>query len=239
MKGLKRKCTTFLTTMAAFALMTGTAFAVTFDFESGNTGFTSAYTYHALNPATDPDGNYGPPAGLYDEGYYTVGTNPGLYHPSWADFGAHSGTQMMIVNGNKAPNVQVWAAPVAYNSLAVTPGQQYIFSAWLASVYPEVGEAPISPAILAFSINNVQVNGDFTLSAPVGTWQQFSTVWTADASGWANISLINRNTYFDGNDFAIDDITLTPVPEPGTMLLLGVGMLGIAVYGKRRISKEA
>jgi hypothetical protein len=32
---------------------------------------------------------------------------------------------------------------------------------------------------------------------------------------------------------------LTPVPEPGTMMLLGIGMLGLAVYGKRRMNKEA
>jgi hypothetical protein len=29
------------------------------------------------------------------------------------------------------------------------------------------------------------------------------------------------------------------VPEPGTMMLLGMGMLGLAVYGKRRMNKEA
>jgi hypothetical protein len=32
---------------------------------------------------------------------------------------------------------------------------------------------------------------------------------------------------------------LTPVPEPGTMMLLGIGMLGMAVYGKRRMNKQA
>jgi len=35
------------------------------------------------------------------------------------------------------------------------------------------------------------------------------------------------------------DAQLTPVPEPGTMMLLGIGMLGMAIYGKRRMNKEA
>jgi hypothetical protein len=32
--------------------------------------------------------------------------------------------------------------------------------------------------------------------------------------------------------------TQTPVPEPGTMMLLGFGMLGLAIFGKRRMNKE-
>jgi hypothetical protein len=31
--------------------------------------------------------------------------------------------------------------------------------------------------------------------------------------------------------------TSNPVPEPGTMMLLGLGMAGLAVYGKRRANK--
>lgn len=30
-----------------------------------------------------------------------------------------------------------------------------------------------------------------------------------------------------------------PVPEPGTMMLLGFGMFGLAIYGKRRMNKDA
>ena len=54
MKDLK-KLTIVMSILAALALGVGTAFAIVItngDFESGNTGFTSAYTYHALSAAT-------------------------------------------------------------------------------------------------------------------------------------------------------------------------------------------
>ena len=46
-------------------------------------------------------------------------------------------------------------------------------------------------------------------------------------------------------DFVLASSSLTaygdngsaPVPEPGTMMLLGAGLLGLAVYGKRRMNK--
>lgn len=34
-------------------------------------------------------------------------------------------------------------------------------------------------------------------------------------------------------------VNIIPTPEPGTMVLLGLGMLGMAVFGKRRMNKEA
>ena len=39
---------------------------------------------------------------------------------------------------------------------------------------------------------------------------------------------------YDFNDAAFLIKDITPVPEPGTMMLLGVGFLGLAIYGKRR-----
>ncbi|WP_236014981.1 DUF4114 domain-containing protein [Geomonas anaerohicana] len=38
----------------------------------------------------------------------------------------------------------------------------------------------------------------------------------------------------DYNDMVLMVESVAPVPEPGTMLLLGCGFLGLAVYGKRR-----
>jgi len=194
--------------------------------------FTSAYTYYDYIPGA-PDDEYGPPLGLYDESTYGVGTNPALYHVSWATFGDHTtGTSnMMIINGSKVADVQIWSDTVS----GLTPGQQYYLSAWMTSVYPQTGQNPIAPAVLAFSIDGVQLGVDITLSDPVGTWRQFYVPWIADADGTANMSVINRNTKCDGNDFAIDDIFLDQgeniVPVPGAIVL---GMIGTGLVGWAR-----
>jgi hypothetical protein len=39
--------------------------------------------------------------------------------------------------------------------------------------------------------------------------------------------------------FDVDAVGVAPVPEPGTMMLLGIGMVGLAIFGKRRMNKEA
>lgn len=69
---------------------------------------------------------------------------------------------------------------------------------------------------------------------------------------WYLFDLTNSPLVWDGmetlslNDFwpkqgAISHVSLygtsVPVPEPGTMMLLGVGMFGLAIFGKRRMSK--
>lgn len=34
-------------------------------------------------------------------------------------------------------------------------------------------------------------------------------------------------------------LDVAPVPEPGTMVLLGAGLIGLAIFGKRRMNKDA
>jgi len=60
--------------------------------------------------------------------------------------------------------------------------------------------------------------GDTAMSAP-NAWGGFD--WT-----YANrIDFVNTGS--------------APVPEPGTMMLLGLGLGGLALFGKRRMNKEA
>lgn len=51
------------------------------------------------------------------------------------------------------------------------------------------------------------------------------------------MNLMNGSEY--KQSLLIADPDSTPVPEPGTMVLLGAGMLGLAVFGKRRMNREA
>lgn len=43
----------------------------------------------------------------------------------------------------------------------------------------------------------------------------------------------------DYDDMVVGVTDVAPVPEPGTMVLLGAGMLGLAIFGKRRMNREA
>lgn len=47
-----------------------------------------------------------------------------------------------------------------------------------------------------------------------------------------DITSVGDEAGYDG--FDVDAVGVSPVPEPGTMMLLGLGMAGVAIYGKRR-----
>lgn len=203
------------------------------DFEAGNTGFTSAYAYT--------------PASNTDEGQYTVRSNPFPWNSAFVSRGDHtSGTGLMYV-GNGAPNLGdiVWQS----STIAISANTTYFFEAFAMNVCCSFVLPGNSDPNFTFriSLNGGATSDLATLTIPAnqaGTWFGLSTNFNSGAAKSVQLSLINANTVRAGNDFAVDDISLSTrsvvngVPEPTTwaMLTLGFGAVGGLMRRRRPVA---
>ncbi|MEJ8843377.1 LamG-like jellyroll fold domain-containing protein [Lacibacter sp. H375] len=157
------------------------------NFSSGNNGFTSQYQFTQNNTK---------------EGEYYVGNNPATWY--FAHFPCTDNTtgngNMLLVNGSPTSKAEVWKTTVN-----VTPNTNYVFSTWISSL------STPNPAQLSFAINGNSIGKLINASLPPCTWNQFYTTWNSGNSTSATISIINKNTNSNGNDFALDDISFSPV----------------------------
>ena len=166
------------------------------DFEQGNIGFDSDYAYRT------PSGNNT----LYDEGVYTITTAVNLVHseaPSPAcshDHTTGSG-KMMAVNGGSDVNKTVWQQTVR----GLQTYTSYVFSAWVMNW--DKGNDAL--AQLEFSINSQLQGGRVSPQGGYGHWTQVYAVWNSGQADTATIRLVNFQAAAYGNDFAIDDISLS------------------------------
>ncbi len=178
------------------------------DFSLGNTCFSTQYTY-SFN--------------LWPEGYYYVGPDPHANHGNWASCADHTPTadnMMMIVNGAPIANQQVWCQTVS-----VTPNTTYAFSTWVTSVHPA------NPARLQFSINGVLIGAPFNATNVVCQWNQFYAVWNSGANTTAQICIVNQNLIRNGNDFALDDISFSPLCENTDYVTVYVSNIALNMAG--------
>ncbi len=158
------------------------------DFEQGNIGFTSNYSYNT---------------NVYTEGTYAISSNPQINHPAFFACTDHTtgAGNMMVINGAGTPNSLIWQ-----QNISVYPNTNYNFSAWVENVVNDP-----NLALLQFSINGVLLGPVFQTPVAPCVWAQFSTLWNSGANNNALIAIINQNTQLGGNDFAIDDISFSPI----------------------------
>ena len=225
-------------------------------FESGNTGFSSDYTYKVPNSP-----------GYMDAGEYSVIQSLDQVHAIWAGAGslsAQSGTNYFVANGSANNTLSPWTQTITVNPGDITTSTTnapvyYRFEAYIASVYPAGAQPQLA---FEMSLNNS------------GLWQELTTSTAPeDAFSWyltyrdgyflsapTTVSFRLRNTVTDefGNDLAIDSlyfglstnapsypanainsigaITGGAVPEPGTWAAAALlaGTAGYVRWRKRQ-----
>ena len=172
------------------------------NFEAGDTGFQSDYTYYeaGVHPLSDP-------------GVYIVKRNPHDYHPTqFFDMGDHtSGTgKFFIANGKGLlSSYRVWTTTVN-----VTPNTTYSFTFWATHISNGNGSAN-ARAMFRVTINGTIVGTDNWQPQFVsgGYWDQYpAATWNSGTATSATIIIYDRCPMSSGfgDDFGIDDISFVP-----------------------------
>ena len=161
------------------------------DFSQGNLGFATDYNYFVQNTANLQTA-------------YGIVTNANNFEVGFSSACVDhtGGGNMMVVDGALTSNLRVWE-----QTIPVLPATNYTFSYWIQTV------ALNNPAQIKTLINGLPITGNATTSsanAP-GTlcnWIQYTYPWNSGANTTAKITLINNILQSNGNDFALDDISM-------------------------------
>jgi len=195
-------------------------------FESGNTGFTSDYSYKAPNST-----------GNMDEGQYSVIQSLNQVHSIWAGAGslsAQSGTNYLVANGSANNTLSPWMQTITVNPGDITTSSTnapvyYRFQAYIASVYPAGAQPELA---FEMSLNNSGIWQELTTStAPASAFDWYLTYrdgYFAFAPTTISFRLRNDVTSALGNDLAVDSIYFglsTAAPDYGSNPIDSIGAI--------------
>ncbi|MFT3878430.1 MAG: hypothetical protein QM703_02080 [Gemmatales bacterium] len=215
--------------------------------------FTSTYTQvsNALINGMSPAGVYSVTPDLArDLGagqtqHPALGAAPPNHHFYDHTFNDASGLYLAI-NGNTQTSVYT------SNSFAVQANTDYVFSVWLNS-WTYAGLPTFGLLDVRLQGNNTNLGSIGTAQAPATTsdyntwgaanlWTQVVIAFNSGNNTSLTLDLLNVNTEIDGNDYSVDDISisLAVIPEPGVIALgsIGAAGFGAAIYSKIRARRR-
>jgi gliding motility-associated-like protein len=189
------------------------------DFESGGSGNGfMVNNYTLINPLT----------GASSPGFYARTTDPALMNSAYISSGDHtSGSgNMLVFDGSTLGNQFFWTTGNTGGAIGgFTAGTSYVFSFWIKSVSDEVTADDATRAnIGVFFVNASAINPanqNFLAPLPSDGWVniQYSFVATADN---VMVRLKTNNGQAVGNDFAVDDFSITEGGLPFQALISSV-----------------
>ncbi len=163
------------------------------------------------------------------------GSTPGLasvsvFTGNYFGLNANSGNAFLAVNGGNVVN----ALPTVWEQdIAVVAGVEYSFSFELGGTSTQ--STPVGQLSVQFDGAEI-----LNASAPASaTYLSYGTSFIASTTGTFSLAFVEQSIGFGGNDYGLDDISLTfddqvvaPVPLPAGGLLLFSG-LGLGVLLRR------
>ncbi len=180
------------------------------DFEQGNTGFTTDYTWMEPNEV-----NPGSQNRHINPGKYSIVDYPLQVNWPWA-ICTYDGKMMVVDGKNDSKNNDVFRTEVD-----VLPNRWYAFSCEVSTISDARSLASV--ASLQFYINGVTFSeihhpdtammgrggGAYT----VCRWKKIYQLWYSEDNTHIVISLQDHNGQGGGNDFAVDNLRFLPVCE--------------------------
>lgn len=162
-----------------------------------------------------------------------AGNSPGWQLGSSSIFSAQAGTAGSFMSAN----FEAAGAGGTLNALLLSP----VFStatAVLIEFYARSEDASCCSDSIRYGWSNA-TGSVLTLSAPtvVGTadWVKYSFQIAAQGTGTTARFAVNYVGSADtANYVGIDSVTVTAVPEPSSVLMLGAGLAGLAAWTRRR-----
>jgi large repetitive protein len=140
----------------------------------------------------------------YNNGQHRIEKNPRNYW-NWApSFTDHTGNNgyMIIADGANYSGHRVW-----YNTYYIPQGTTVTLSVWVRDFW-----GGNDAAKLYWGVNGVQVGT--LVTAQAGVWTLLSTTYTTTTSGNVTFGIHNQQTSGNGNDFAIDDVSILNCVTP-------------------------